>query len=234
MTLEEFTNNARRTVLSNKSFNKLFGIGYNKTGTTTLERVLRRYGYALPNQQIQESRLTKQCFATNYSEFTDFVSRFDAFQDLPFSQGSVYVAADALFPNSKFILTERASDDWFRSISTFHQKAFAFSDPSELTEQDILERFDYLYPGYMHENKTRLLSTFDGATRRVDWSKLYDKAYYVQQYEERNAAIKKYFMNAPDKLLVIDVTKEPTTERLCVFLGLPDWLIVEMPVENKT
>lgn len=234
MTPGEFTNSVRRTVLSNKNFNKLFGIGYNKTGTTTLERVLRRYGYALPNQQIQESRLTKQCFSTNYSELVSFVSRFDAFQDLPFSQGLVYVAADALFPNSKFVLTERCSDDWFRSLSTFHQKAFAFSDPSQLTEQDILDKFGYLYPGYMHENKTRLLSTFEGVACTVDWSKLYDKAYYVRQYEERNAAIKRYFMNAPEKLLVIDVTKEPTTERLCAFLGLPDWLIMEMPVENKT
>ena len=41
-------------------------------------------------------------------------------------------------------------------------------------------------------------------------------------------------MNAPEKLLVIDVTQERTTEKICKFLGIPERLIVDMPVENKT
>ena len=97
---EEFTRNIRPVVLSNKNFNKIFVIGYNKTGTTTMERVLRLYGYSMPNQQEQEARLTRQVFSTNYEEFKCFVAKYDAFQDLPFSQEQTYVVADALFPNS--------------------------------------------------------------------------------------------------------------------------------------
>jgi hypothetical protein len=85
MNAEQFTSAVRGIVLSRKKFNKIFCIGYNKTGTTTLETVLRLYGFNLPNQQEQEARLTRQCFSTNYLELSDFVRRFDAFQDLPFS-----------------------------------------------------------------------------------------------------------------------------------------------------
>ena len=55
----------RNKILSNKDFNKIFCIGFNKTGTTSLERVLRFYGYHLPNQQEQEVELSKQVFSTN-------------------------------------------------------------------------------------------------------------------------------------------------------------------------
>ena len=119
---EEFTRNIRPVLQQN--FNKIFVIGYNKTGTTTMERVLRLYGYSMPNQQEQEARLTRQVFSTNYEEFKCFVAKYDAFQDLPFSQEQTYVVADALFPNSRFILTERDSEQWFLSMTTFTKKLF--------------------------------------------------------------------------------------------------------------
>jgi hypothetical protein len=78
-------------VISNKNFNKIFCIGYNKTGTTTLETVLRYYGFKLPNQQEQEVRLTKNVFSTEYEELKEFVQMYDAFQDLPFSQDVGFV-----------------------------------------------------------------------------------------------------------------------------------------------
>ena len=37
----EFTNMVRYATMNKTSYNKLFCIGFNKTGTTTLERVLR-------------------------------------------------------------------------------------------------------------------------------------------------------------------------------------------------
>ena len=224
----------QRRVLATKNFNKLFCIGYNKTGTTTLATVLRFLGYRLPKQQEQEVRLTKQCFDTNYSEFVSFVSSYDAFQDMPFSQGLTYVVADSLFPNSKFILSERDPEHWFNSLTSFHRKLFGMDDLSQLRESDIKERFKYLYPGYVHENKRRLLTTFDGEDSFTDWNKLYDKDYYIAVYEERNQHIKKYFMNAPEKLLIVDITKKETTAKICRFLGLPPEFATPMPQANKT
>ncbi|WP_156907154.1 sulfotransferase [Thalassobaculum salexigens] len=234
MTPEEFTKIVSPTVISNKSFNKVFCIGYNKTGTTTLEQVLRLYGYKLPDQQDQEVRLTRQVFSTDYTEFKEYCRNFDAFQDMPFSQGLTYVAADALFPNSKFILSERDPDAWFASMSNFHKKLFDMGEMSKVTEEDILHKFTYLYPGYNHANKKMLLSVFNGENREVLWEKLYDKDYYVNMYQSRNAEIKRYFSETEGKLLIIDVTKEQDTGKICDFLNIPPHMKVPMPHSNKT
>jgi len=234
LTPQEFSNAVSWAVIANKNFNKIFCIGDNKTGTTTLERVLRLYGYHLPNQQEQEIRLTKRVFETDYTELVRFCNHFDAFQDMPFSQGLTYVAADALFPNSKFILTERDAESWFSSIVNFHKKIYEIDDISSVTEKDIFETFNYLYPGYVHAKKKRFLTSFDGPKKDVLWEKLYDKDYYISVYENRNMAIKKYFAESPEKLLIIDVTQEKDTSRICSFLNIPSNLAINMPHENKT
>lgn len=234
MTPAEFTNVVRQEVLARKNFNKIFCIGYNKTGTTTLETALRLYGYNLPNQQEQEVRLTEQCFSTDYTALLSFVNGYDAFQDMPFSQGLTYVVADALFPNSKFILTERDSESWFKSMTSFHKKIFNVDDMSKVTEADLLEKHTYLYRGYLHTINARMLTTYQDSSKKVNWDKLFDKDYYIKLYEERNHTIKKYFADAPDKLLVIDVIKENSTKNICDFLNIPHQYIISMPHANQT
>lgn len=226
--------NAWRTVLSNKTYNKVFCIGYNKTGTTTIAHTLNLYGLKFPNQQQQEVRLSKQCYSTNYLEFTRFVEQYDAFQDQPFSQGLTFVAADALFPNSKFILTERNSEDWYNSVIAYHKKKIGVESIEEINEELIIEKYQYLYPGYVHEAKLRLLAQFEHDKLNIDWSLLYNKDYYISSYEKRNTEIKRYFMNASEKLLIIDITKEKNTKKICNFLGIPEKFIIDTPHKNKT
>lgn len=236
MTVEpaEFTQRVAPIVRARKNFSKLFCIGYNKTGTTTMEALLRLYGYRLPNQQFQEIELTRQTFRGNYEPLKEFVPNYDAFQDLPFSNGHTYIVADALFSGSKFILTERDPDEWFDSMCRFHQKRTGISDLSSLTESDINRYFTYLYPGYQYDNKVRALTRFKGDTPETRWDLLYNRDHYIDFYTRRNEEIKKYFMYRPSDLLVIDPTKESTTEKLCRFLDLPDDLIISMPHQNKT
>lgn len=234
MKSQELTKIVRKNVLDNKNFNKIFCIGYNKTGTSTLETVLKLYGYNLPNSHDQQRRLSGPSFSTDYSQLAQFCSQYDAFQDMPFSQGLTYVAADALFPDSKFILSERSAESWFNSVCNFHKKVFGLDDLSALTEKDVLEKFIYLYPGFYHSNKKRLLSTFNKNTMKVNWDKLYNKDWYIDMYTRRNEEIKRYFMNAPEKLLVIDVTEEYTTEKICNFLNIPSAYVISMPHRNKT
>lgn len=188
----------------------------------------------MPNQQDQEARLTAQTFSTNYTELEYLVSRYDAFQDLPFSQGQTFVAADALFPGSRFILTEREPEQWFRSLCRFHRKVFGFVELKEVTEESFLQKTQYLYPGYMHENKIRILTDFSKEPATPKWENVYNKDLYINIYKQRNEQIKQYFMNANHKLLVIDVTKEKDTKSICRFLNIPDEYIMDMPHVNKT
>ena len=53
-------------------------------------------------------------------------------------------------------------------------------------------------------------------------------------FENRNREIKRYFSYARGKLLVIDITKEKDTTKICTFLNIPQDLITDMPHENKT
>ena len=87
-------------------------------------------------------------------------------------------------------------------------------DLAVLTEEDVIDKF--------------------GGTEVTDWSKLYDKECYINIYELRNNRIKWYFAASPHKLLVIDVTKESTTRKICDFLNIPQEFVLDMPHENKT
>lgn len=234
MNLDEFRRRVGPSVIAHKRFNKLFCIGWNKTGTTTLEAVLRAYGYQMPNQQVQELRLTLPVFRCDYTELRRFVDRYDAFQDLPFSQGEAYAAVDALFPDSRFILSERDPDVWFESMLRFHKQVFRLDTLHGLTEQDVLTRFKYLFPGYMHARMKRLLTRFEGDRPVVHWDLLHDKDFFVAEYLARNQRIKCHFQDCPERLLVIDVTQEPTTHRLCEFLQIPTELAFAMPRLNAS
>ena len=185
------------------------------------------------NQQEQALRLTKNVFETNYLAFDDFVSRYDAFQDMPFSEGLTFVAADALFSNSKFILSVRDPDDWYVSVKAFHKKIYDIN-PDSATESDVYEKFNYLYKGFGYDVKRRFLTFFSKSNSSVDWEKLYNRDLYIDHYVYRNNLIKKYFTDAPHKLLVIDVTKEATTKKLCDFLNIPPQFVIPMLHKNKT
>lgn len=234
MTPEEFTSLVRPVTLSHKNFNKVFCIGYNKTGTTTLETIFNLYGYRVPNQHEQEIRLTRSCFACDYTAMQQFVAQYDAFQDMPFSQGEVYIAADALFPNSRFILTERDSEHWYRSMTEFHKQVFGIKNLTNLTERDLSEKFKYLYPNYIRDTKKWMLTEHNGAEEVTRWDKLYDKDFYTQEYQRHNQGVKKYFQNSPEKLLVIDVTQEANTQKILDFLNIPKEYAIDMPHMNRT
>ena len=93
-----------RYFLLTKNFNKLFGIGANKTGTTTLDYLARKI-YGLKSNQRPGVASIHRLIKGDYRGFIDHMNHHDFHQDVPSSIKSFYVAIDALFPNSKFILT---------------------------------------------------------------------------------------------------------------------------------
>lgn len=230
----EFTQLVRGHTLAHKTFSKIFSIGFNKTGTTTLEGVLQLYGYSMPIQAEQELQLTGQTFAGNYEPLRNFVARYDAFQDLPFAQANVYVVCDALFPNSKFILTERDPEIWFNSMCNFHKKVFGLDSLENLTEQDVYHRFKYLFDGYVHISKRHFLTMVQNGQPTTRWDLLYNKDYYISRYLQRNEEIKIYFRDRPKDLLVLDITQTPDTTTICNFLDIPPQFSITMPHLNKT
>jgi len=90
--------------------NKVFCIGFHKTGTTSLSHALHHLGYSVtgPNG-VNDINIDKNVFTMAY----DLVEKYDAFQDNPWP--IIYKELDLKFPNSKFILTLRDSKSWLNS-----------------------------------------------------------------------------------------------------------------------
>lgn len=216
----------------NRPFNKLFCIGFNKTGTTSLERVLLDWGMRIPKQIEQEDILSNVISQGQYGTLKAFCDDYDAFQDLPFSQSSTFVACDALFPGSRFILTIRDPDSWVDSYIGYYKKAFGLEHISEFTEQVFRDQTLYLKPGYIHSSLQSLLIEHQGGKPVVRWDLAFDREFLMALYLRRNSEIRAYFSQRPNDLLELDLSSEPDTGRLQRFVGIEAEEIGLFPAEN--
>lgn len=212
---------------------KVFGIGYNKTGSSTLEAVFRHYGLRAPKQLDQERLLAGLPFNGEFSTLRAFIEDYDAFQDFPFSQFETYVACDVLFPGSKFILTIRDPDAWFKSYESYYRAEYNLNDSKVLSEASFLDKDLYLFRNYVHGTMRQTVMTVQNNQAVPDWSLAFDPDYFKSLYCARNDAIIRYFSGRPGALLVVDLTQEKDTRKIVAFLGLTESSIIAMPHLNQ-
>ena len=79
---------------------KVFCIGCNKTGTTSLKQALSDLGYRMGPQRSGEL-LLKEYLARDFMSIVEFCTTADAFQDIPFSLPYTYLILDHYFKNAK-------------------------------------------------------------------------------------------------------------------------------------
>lgn len=92
---------------------KIFGIGLNKTGTTTLGTCLQILGFRHSSFDLQ---LLKQVAVGELEPLFAAVDSHDSFEDWPYPL--VFEELDRRFPGSRFILTRRSSPErWLASLS---------------------------------------------------------------------------------------------------------------------
>ena len=91
---------------------KVFGIGFHKTGTTSLADALTLLGYEVtgPNG-VRHRGMDRE---TAWRSASRLLSQFDAFQDNPWPL--LYREIDLELPGSKFVLTVRPEAEWLRSV----------------------------------------------------------------------------------------------------------------------
>ena len=90
---------------------KVFGVGFHKTGTTSLARALSILGYRVtgPNG-VEDPTIGERALELAMH----LVPQFDAFQDNPWP--ILFREMDERFPGSKFILTLRDPGPWYESV----------------------------------------------------------------------------------------------------------------------
>jgi len=106
-----FISRARNKTISEQT-QKVFGIGFHRTGTKTLGACLKSLGF----KHIScRSHLVKDVIADDLDKIWPIVDKYDSFDDWPWIL--IYKALDERYPGSKFILTVRKdSATWLKSI----------------------------------------------------------------------------------------------------------------------
>lgn len=213
------------TALKRGGYNKIFCVGQNKTGTTSLEKLLSLFGFKIGNQSAGEVLSLDWLINKNAERIIQYCYTADAFQDVPFSYPDLYRELDKAFPNSKFILTVRESpDEWFESLVRFHTKVFS-SDASRPPNEDDLKNATYCYKGYAFEVLALL----------YDYPKipLYDEHAYKDHYVRDNDEKRAYFKNRPDDFIEINLSVKEDFQRLCKFLSV-ETAVKEFPWLNRS
>ena len=210
---------------SEKFAGKIFCIGFNKTGTTSVEQALKEFKYPLGNQPAAEM-LLPDWHRRDFGRIIRYCHSSDAFQDIPFSLPETYRYLDEAFPDAKFILTIRDSNDqWFQSLVRFHTKLFS-SDKSRPPNERDLDNASYRYRGFGLD-AMKIVFNYPEV-------ELYDFDSYTQLYEKHNASVIEYFKDRPDKLLILNVSSPNAYQDLSSFLNVKVPEKSRFPWKNKS
>jgi hypothetical protein len=168
---------------------KVFGIGFHKTGTSSLGVALRWLGYRVCNgadplrRALGGRSMMGLLLRGELEPLLQVAEGYDAFRDNPWFV--LYRSLDQRFPGSRFVLTERDEERWLLSALRY----FGSTD----------SRFRRWIYG---------VGTPIGNTER-----------WLERYRQHNHEVKQYFRSRPADLLVVDWEKGHGWAELCSFLG---------------
>ncbi len=115
---------------------KIFGIGLNKTGTTTLGQCGRILGYRC--KSVSKKLLEDVVLRKDLTSVQRIATKYDLFEDWPWPL--IYRELDEMFPGSKFILTVRKNPKvWLESLKRHSMTKHPFKDCDKLV-------YGYSYP----------------------------------------------------------------------------------------
>ena len=100
---------------------KIFCIGYQKTGTTTLGRSLEMLGY---HHSSYDNEIYTKYYKhkLNLPKILEYTSKFESFDDQPWFKVDLIPVLDRKFPNSKFIYLTRDEESWKNSMHNWGKK----------------------------------------------------------------------------------------------------------------
>jgi hypothetical protein len=201
---------------------KIFCIGYNKTGTTSIGHALEGLGYKLGNQSVAE-QLMDDWAVRDFRRIIEYCKTADAFQDLPFSVDFTYQAMDFTFPGSKFILTIRSNaDEWYESLIRFYNKLMRTDG---LPTADDMKNFPYGGEGWFWRQEQNIFG--------IDESTVCNEEIYKGHYTSHNNRVLEYFKLRPNDLLVLNLSEPDAMQFLCNFLEI-EYTGQVMPHLNKS
>lgn len=176
--------------LSPYFINKIFGIGFHRTGTRTLCTALN--SLQLPTDHY---RLGRTFFSNikNQNYCLPGRERFIGYTDLPIPL--VFKELDQQYPGSKFILTIRDPESWITSVNRHLHR---LSEKQKLPRDREIHQYCY-------------------GIGMEDFGDEADKT-RLDRYLQHNDDVLEYFRERPHDLLVFNLMGGDEWEKLCPFL----------------
>lgn len=102
--------------LTNPNKNKVFILGFHKTGTTSITKAMLRLGYRVCGNMNQINEFDSRHHTTLdlFDMALPIIDRYDVFEDTPWFM--LYEELLENYPDSKFILTLRNPESWYKSV----------------------------------------------------------------------------------------------------------------------
>lgn len=191
---------------------RIFCIGMNKTGTTSLMDEFKRLGYSVAPQERGE-RYFPECMGEGTDEFWEYCDMHQFFQDIPFSIPKFYRGIDCRYTGSKFILTVRdSSEQWYESLTRFHTKLPHIPSQEKLPSVMDLKISKYIRPGWFYDIHKTLFDIEDNDP--------YNRDILIRTYEEHIMDVKEYFKDRESDLLILNLGEEGSYQKFLKFLNI--------------
>jgi hypothetical protein len=172
---------------------RVFGIGFQKTGTSSLHKAFQALGLDSFHWGAGEAPLI---WWESQQGRSKTLERWYALSDNPIPL--LYQQLDSLYPGSKFILTVRDERDWIKSVERLWDYRY---NPTRWVWDK------YPFTNHIH---TVLYGQKD-----------FNAEIFLARYRRHNAEVKRYFKYRPDDLLILDIPAGDGWNKLCKFIGKP-------------
>jgi len=207
-----------------KNKQKIFCIGRNKTGTTSVKAAFDELNYIIGEQDVAEHLFEQSFLKGDYEPIIKYCQSAEVFQDVPFSFYRIIPHLDKAFPNSKFILTTRDTpEQWYKSFVKYYSKRSGVEGRTATYED--LKSSTYVSNTF----RAKFIIDAHGTSHEEP----FNKEILIKQYNEHIEYVENYFKQRPNDLLTINIAEPTAFKRFLAFIDKKS-TATTFPWENKT
>ena len=116
----KFSTFLKRQPQTKRNYNKVFCVGWLKTGTTSMGFAIKNLGFV---HLSYEQYIWRNWYQNGkIDKLMNYAKHYESFDDLPWNKPEIFQHINKCFPNSKYILTLREPEAWFDSLVRFNKK----------------------------------------------------------------------------------------------------------------
>lgn len=206
---------------------KIFCIGMNKTGTTSLKYLFEKEGIKTTKQADFEKLTAKYYRKGRIEHILRIIDTINPnidvfFQDIPFAVPGFWRYLVARYPDAKFVLSVRDSaDQYYKSLINFHRKGWQI----DINDVEQLKQVPYIEQGFSYRFLVEILG--------CPPDEPYNKEYLTGLYDKHEREVESFFTEyMPDRFIKINLSNSDF-KTFNDFIGL-DFKSTEFPHRNAT